>query len=377
MTIPAAPRVGRQNRRMIRLSPVSVGPEEEAAVVAALRSGRLAMGPEVAALEERFRKITGTRHAVAVSSGTAALIAALRSLGIGPGDEVITSPFTFAATVNAVLEVGATARLVDVLPDGTIDPGCVASAVGERTAAVLPVHLYGYPADMAGLRAAAEGIPIVEDAAQAIGARFDERPVGSFGVGCFSLYATKNVAAGEGGVVTCDDDQTADRLRLLRNQGSRRRYEYETVGHNSRLTDIQAALANPQLDRLERITERRRANAAELTAGLHSLPGIRVPAPDARRHHVYHLYTIVVGDEAGRRDDLGAALARAGIETGVVYPKVLHHYRCYAEHPGVIADPTPVAVDLTRRVLALPVHPALEPHDPATIVAAVRSALGH
>jgi dTDP-4-amino-4,6-dideoxygalactose transaminase len=241
---------------------------------------------------------------------------------------------------------------------------------------MIPVHLYGYPADMAGLQAAAPGIPIVEDAAQAIGACYGGSPVGSFGIGCFSLYATKNVTAGEGGVVTCNDDEVADRIRLLRNQGSRRRYEYEAVGQNYRLTELQAALANPQLDRLDQIIERRRANAAELTAGLRSLPGIRVPIPDTRRQHVYHLYTIVVGDQASR-DELAASLARAGIETGVVYPKLLHAYPCYAEHPRVVADPTPVAADLTRRVLALPVHPGLGPDDPATIVAAVRRILGH
>ena len=186
---------------MIPLSVVAIGPDEESLVLEVLRSGRLAQGPKVEELERRFAAAHGVEHAVAVNNGTTALVAALQALGIGPGDEVITSPFSFAATLNAVLESGATARFADIAEDFCLDPDQVESLVGERTRVLLPVHLYGLPADMPRFEELARerGAAIVEDAAQAHGARIAGRSVGSFGVGCFSFYATKNVMCGEGG----------------------------------------------------------------------------------------------------------------------------------------------------------------------------------
>jgi len=361
---------------MIRLSPVALGPEEERLVLEVLRSGRLAQGPMVERLEDAFRDLCGVREAVAVSNGTVALVAVLQGLGIGPGDEVVTSPFTFAASLNAILEVGAAARFADIGDDFTIDPDAVEAAVGKRTAAVMPVHLYGLPAKMDRIRSIAEarGLVIVEDAAQAHGARVGDRAAGSFGAGCFSLYATKNVTAGEGGVITTDDAALADQLRVLRNQGMRERYRYEVPGHNYRMSELQAAVALPQLTRLGESNERRRRNAEQLTEGLREVPGIRTPQADPGRTHVFHQYTVRVTDEAPwERDRLAAELARLGIETSVYYPRAVYDYHCYRSHPGVLVELMPSAEAAAREVLSLPVHPKLTPDDVNSIVRAVQS----
>ncbi len=237
------------------------------------------------------------RHAVAVTNGTIALVAAMQALGLEPGDEVVTSPFTFVATLNAILECGAVARFADIDPRTfTVDADAVADAITPRTRALMPVHIYGQAADMARIAplAADRGLVVVEDAAQAHGATVDGRAVGSFGVGCFSFYATKNVTSGEGGMITTDDDLLADTLRVLRNEGMRARYEYERAGHNYRLTDVQAAIAIPQLAHLAESNERRRANAARLDEGLAGIPGLLTPLVAPGRTHVFHQYTVRV-----------------------------------------------------------------------------------
>lgn len=361
----------------IPITAVVIGPEEEAAVLSVLRSGMLAQGPMVKRLEDGFAQVCGVPHAIAVSNGTVALIAALKALGIGPGDEVITTPFSFAATLNAVLETGATVRFADIRDDFTIDPDSVASLVTDRTRALLPVHLYGLPADMTALGAIADrhGLAIVEDAAQAHGARIGERAVGSFGVGCFSLYATKNMHCGEGGLITTSDDALADRLRVLRNQGMRARYQYEMPGYNWRLTDLQAAIAVPQLDRLTAIIKSRSENAEQLTAGLAGLPGLVLPTVPAGRSHVWHQYTVRVQASVGGRDRLAEHLAQRGIGTGLYYPRLMHHYDCYAGHPQIGRDPTPRAEQIATEVLSLPVHQHLSAADLDRIVGAVREAV--
>ncbi|HEY4938257.1 MAG TPA: DegT/DnrJ/EryC1/StrS family aminotransferase [Actinomycetota bacterium] len=365
----------------ISLSRVVVGKEEERLVLEVLRSGMLAQGPMVARLEAAFAQLTGTAHAVAVSSGTVALVAALQALGIGPGDEVLTSPLTFGATLNAILQVGATARFADVGDDLTMDPAELARAldrpVDRPVRAVLPVHLYGYPADMGaiGPLAAAAGAAVVEDAAQAVGASIDGRRAGSFGTGCFSLYATKNVTTGEGGVVTTDDAGVAARIRLLRGQGMRDRYAYEAVGHNYRMTDLQAAVGVPQLARLDRITDQRQANARFLTEGLAGLPGIVLPPSSPGREHVFHLYTIRVTSASPlERAELMAHLDRRGVESAVIYPRAVYDYPCYRDHPGVSLDPCPRAEALAGEVLSLPVRPGLTHLDLGRIVDAVAEA---
>ncbi len=363
---------------MISVSQVIVGEEEERSVVEVLRSGMLAQGEQVALLEELFATAHQVSHAVAVSNGTVALTAALRALGIGPGDEVITTPFSFNATLNAVLEIGATARFADIRDDFTVDPDAMAALVNERTAALLPVHLYGLPADMTAIAALASrhSLAIVEDSAQAHGASCAGRSVGSFGVGTFSLYGTKNITCGEGGLVTTDDDEVARMLRLLRNQGMRARYDYEMPGYNWRLTDIQAAVAIPQLRRLKAITEARTANAAKLTAGLTGMQGLVLPDVPPGRSHAWHQYTVCVTAEARiRRSKFAERLAAAGVASGIYYPKLMHDYPCYQHNPQVIVDETPRARSIISQVLSLPVHQGLSDRDLDHIVASAKEAI--
>ena len=362
----------------IPIAHVDIGPAEEEAVLAVLRSGHIAQGPRVEALEAGFAQLADTDHAVAVSSGTAALEAALSAVGIGPGDEVVVPALTFGATANAVLWSGARVRFVDVDDDGIIDADAFAAAVGPDTAAVIPVHLYGLPAAMEAIEAEAarHSVHLLEDAAQAVGARVSDRPVGSFGVGCFSLYATKNITAGEGGVVTTNNGGVARAVRLLRDQGSRRRYEYEAVGRNLRMTDIQAAIANVQLARLDGIDAARRANASALGEALDGIPGLRLPVEPPGRRHAWHLYTVQVTTEARiGRDALLAALSRDGIEAAVIYPAPLTEYACYRDHSRITADRVPRAERISRTALSLPVHPGLRSADVDRIARSIRQAL--
>lgn len=363
----------------IRVSEVRIGSDEERLVLEVLRSGHLAQGPVVERLEEHFRSLTGTSHAVALNSGTTALVATLQSIGIEPGDEVVTSPFTFVATLNAILQAGAVARFADIGPDFNVLPDSVDALIGPRTRALLPVHLYGQPADMTSIEeiATRHGLTIVEDAAQAVGARVGTRRVGSFGVGCFSLYATKNITSGEGGMVTTDDESLADRLRVLRNQGMRARYEYVSVGHNYRLTDLQAAVAVGQVSHLEDWTRARQRNALALTAAIEGTPGLLTPITHADREHVYHQYTLRVTDEAlMTRDEAAHSLGELGIETGIYYPRAVFDYPTFREHPRVANDPCPNAHQAAGEVLSLPVHPHLEPGDLDLIIESVLKTFG-
>ena len=363
----------------IPISAMTLGEDEEALVLRVLRSGHLVQGPMVDRLEQAFAELCGVEYAVAVSSGTSALALAVESLGLEPGAEVLTSPFTFVATLNAILEAGATARFVDIdANDFTMQTDQLEDQITDRTLVILPVHLYGQPAAMETIApiADARGIAIIEDAAQAHGATVHGRSVGSFGIGCFSLYATKNVTTGEGGVVTTNDAKVADRLRLLRNQGMRRRYEYELPGHNCRLTDLHAAIGVAQLARLETFTASRRRNAAQLDAGLAGLPGLVLPAGTPERTHVFHQYTVRVTAEARcDRDTLAEELRRRGIGTGLYYPRAVYDYQCYRDHPRVRVERMPEAERAAREVLSLPVHPALSDGDLDRIVTSVRTVL--
>ncbi|WP_428966732.1 DegT/DnrJ/EryC1/StrS family aminotransferase [Micromonospora fluostatini] len=365
---------------MIPISVVKLDEAAERLAVEVIRSGVLAQGPMVARLERDFAEIVGVEHAVAVNNGTTALVAALEVLDLRPGDEVVTTPFTFVATLNAILEAGATARFADIRDDDfCLDPAALAEAVGPRTRVVLPVHLYGQAADMGAIvpLVRSHGLGLVEDTAQSLGATVDGRGAGSFGLGTFSLYATKNVTTGEGGMVTTDDAVLADRLRVLRNQGMRQRYQYEVAGHNYRMTDLQAALGIPQLAGYDETVKRRRDNAARLTAGLADVPGLRLPAELPGRAHVWHQYTVLVTEAAPvTRDEVAARLTEQGVGSGVYYPKVVYDYDCYREHPRVVADPAPVAERVARQCLSLPVHHHLADGDVDRVVEAVRKAVG-
>jgi perosamine synthetase len=353
---------------VIPLSRPLIGQGERDAVLQVLESGMLVQGPKVAQMEERFALICGTRYAVATSSGTTALHIALLSLGIGPGDEVITTSFTFVSSVSSILFTGARPVFVDIDAETfNLDPDLIEAAVTPRTRAILPVHLYGYPCDMDPILACAErhGLAVVEDAAQAIAATYRGQPVGSFGTGCFSLYATKNVMAGEGGMITTDDEAFADHCRLLRSHGMRRRYYHDMMGYNFRLSDLHAAIGLAQMDRLEAFTARRRANAAYLSEHIDSVVTPRVREGYG---HVWHQYTVRV-DRGRDRDTALDQLHQAGVGAGIYYPVPAHQQRYVREIVGDVS--LPVTEKAAKEVLSLPVHPGLSQADLEQIVEAV------
>jgi len=347
-----------------------IGDEEKAAVLEVLESGMLAQGPRVAAFEDAFTQLTGARHAIATSSGTTGLHLALMAHGIGPGDEVITSPFTFIASVNTILFTGATPVFADI-DEGSfnIDPRAIEAAITPRTKALMPVHLYGQPCDMDEITALARknGLAIIEDAAQSIGATYRGRQTGTFGTGVFSLYATKNVMTGEGGMITTDDDHIADQCRLLRNHGMRKRYQYEMLGYNFRLTDLLAAIGLAQLGRLTEATARRRANARFLNGQIES---VATPSVKEGREHVWHQYTVRV-PEGMDRDGAVKRLDAAGIGTGIFYPGGAHQFAHIKEVVGDVE--MPVTDRVSASVISLPVHPLLEQPDLERIAAAVNA----
>ena len=365
---------------MIPITTVTFGEEEEQLVLEVLRSGSIAQGPQVLAFETKFSEMFDIPHVVAVNNGTTALIAALQVIDLQPGDEVLTSPFTFVATLNAILEVGATATFADISDDDfNLYAASAAERVSPNTKVLLPVHLYGQMADMEPISdlANAHGLRILEDAAQSHGASYRGRYAGSYGLGTFSLYATKNITTGEGGLITTDDPAIADRLRVLRNQGMRARYMYEMAGNNYRLTDLQAAIGIPQLERYGRSVAARQHNAARLIEGLHDVPGVAVPRQLVGREHVWHQFTIRVTDEARvSRDAFVEQLAARGVGAGVYYPKLVFDYDAYRSHPRVVASDVPVAARVVKEVVSLPVHNRLTEADLTEVISAVRSIAG-
>ena len=363
---------------VIPVSVVKLGPEVEERVLAVIRSGIIAQGPVVAEFEQKFAAMIGVKHAIAVNNGTTALVAAIQALDLQPGDEVITTPFTFIATLNAILEAGAIVRFGDIREDDFgLDPASVASQITERTRAIIPVHLYGQSSDIGALVeiATANDLDISEDAAQAHGATYNGAGVGSFGIGCFSFYATKNLTTGEGGMITTNDDALAETLRIMRNQGMRARYEYVMAGHNYRLTDLQAAVVLPQLEAYPAQLTARRRNAAALTELLSDIDGLVLPVQLPGREHVWHQYTVLL-PQGVDRDQIVARLAEEGVGSGIYYPKPVYDYETYQDRPDVIRSATPVADDAAARCLSLPVHPYLTEDDVRTIAVAVHRVLG-
>jgi perosamine synthetase len=366
---------------MIAIAHPLLGAEEEAAALRVLASGQLAQGERVAVFERRFAELCQVREAVAVSSGTAALQLALLAHDIGRGDEVITTAFSFAATANAILLAGATPVFVDIEPDTyTLDPVQTETALTRRTKAILPVHLYGHPCDMNQLQQIAEAysLMLIEDASQAHAAKIDGRPVGSFGTGCFSFYATKNMTTGEGGMVTTNDSAIAERVRLLRNHGQEARYYHIVLGYNMRMTELQAALGVAQLEKLEYFTQRRIANATYLTEQLRGAVQTPVVRPGYR--HVYHQYTIRI---PSKRNECMTELRAKGIDTTIHYPLPIHQQPFYRRKSSLfrVLSPgkrpavkggnplaqLPATESAAQQVLSLPVHPALSQEDLSTI----------
>ena len=351
-----------------------IGDEEREAVDRVLRSGMVAQGPEVAAFEQEFAEhFVPGRPAVAVNSGTAGLHLGLLAAGVGAGDEVIVPSFTFAATGNSVALTGGTPVFVDIEPETfTLDPEAVAAAITPKTKGILPVHLYGHPAHMRELEklAADRGVALYEDAAQAHGASLDGRPVGSFGeFAMFSLYPTKNMTSGEGGMVTTATAEIARRVKLLRNQGMERQYENEVIGFNARMTDIHAAIGRVQLTKVDAWTKTRQQNAAFLDANLR---GVVAPPVAEGAVHVYHQYTIRVPED---RDGFVKALKEEHqVGAGVYYPIPNHRLPSLAPYaPGLDLPETERAA---REVVSLPVHPSLSQGDLDRIVAAVNAIAG-
>ncbi|WP_211489708.1 DegT/DnrJ/EryC1/StrS family aminotransferase [Georgenia thermotolerans] len=360
---------------MIPAAKPIIGDDERVAVDRVLASGMVAQGPEVQAFEAEFGDhMVAGRTCVAVNSGTSGLHLGLLASGIGPGDEVIVPSFTFAATGNAVALTGATPVFADIEPlHFCLDPESVRAAVTDRTRAIMPVHLYGHPADMPALQAVADGanLLVFEDAAQAHGASLNGRKVGTFGAfGMFSLYPTKNMTSGEGGMVSCGSEDIARRVRLLRNQGMERQYANELVGLNNRMTDIHAAIGRVQLTKVDGWTKKRQDNAAFLDA---NLEGVITPAVAPGAAHVYHQYTIrISGANAEERNRMVAALREEhGVGSGVYYPIPNHRLESLASYaPGLELPETERAA---AEVISLPVHPSLTPEDLSRIVTSVNA----
>ena len=356
-------------RSFIPVAKPQIGLAERRAVDRVLKSGILAQGPEVAAFEQEFSDmVVGGRPCVAVNSGTSGQHLGLLAAGVGPGDEVIVPSFTFAATANSVALTGATPVFADIsLDDYCLDPRSVEAAISPKTVGIMPVHLYGHPAPMKAIAEIAKrnNLAIFEDAAQAHLASLDGQPVGTFGqFAMFSMYPTKNMTSGEGGMVVCEDEAFARKVRLLRNQGMEKQYENEVVGLNNRMTDIHAAIGRVQLKKLAGWTTQRQMNAQFLDLEISDASTPKI-APGAT--HVYHQYTIrVIGD----RDAFTARLRNEfGVGSGVYYPLPNHQLPSLKNFPAV--DTLPNTLQAAKEVVSLPIHPGLRRGHLRRIVSAV------
>lgn len=356
---------------MITIAKPSIEEEEIKAVNDVLKSGGLAQGPKVKELEDLFAEYCGTKYAVAVNSGTAAIHAALFAAGVQPSDEVITTPFSFIATINPILMLGARPVLVDIDPQTfNIDITKIEAAITEKTRAIIPVDLYGQPVDYDSLMQIAEkyNLKVIEDSCQSIGAEYKGKKTGSLGdLGCFSLYATKNIMCGEGGVVTTDNLDYVKAMKSFRQHGMTETYEYDYLGFNYRMSDLHAAIAVEQIKKADRFNEKRVAHATQLSSRMANIKGILLPRIQEDRTHVFHQYTIRVTDDANvKRDTLVDALRERGVGAGVYYPKPLHYYKHIADLGYKVGD-FPEAELASRQVVSLPVHPALTEEDIAAV----------
>ncbi|GAB3679295.1 DegT/DnrJ/EryC1/StrS family aminotransferase [Salinarchaeum chitinilyticum] len=341
----------------IPIAAPDLGARELSRAIDVAESGRLADGPVVREFETAFSDYCDASHGVAAANGTAALTTALRSLGVGAGDVVVTTPLSFVATANAARLVGATPVFADVDPERyTLDPDAVRATIeeyGGDVSCIVAVHLYGLPAPMDELGSIADeyDVPLLEDAAQAHGAEIAGQPVGSLGdAACFSFYPTKNATTGEGGMLVTDDDGVAERARRFVNHGRSDADVHESVGHNLRMTSLAASIGGAQLRKLPRYTAARRRAAGQYTEALEETPSVLAPIEPAGTRHVYHQYTV----RTPHRDDLQAYLDRNGVDTGIYYPTPIHRQPAY-DRPSTL----PVAERAAEEVLSLPVHPGL------------------
>ena len=333
--------------------------EIQAAIRRVLKSGRYILGPEVQAFEREVAEYLGIKHAIGVNSGTDALVIGLRALGVGPGDEVITTPFTFFATAEAISLVGATPVFVDIDPKTfNINPELIPEAITPRTKAILPVHLYGQAADMDPILEIARehGLKVLEDTAQAFGGEYKGKKLGTLGdVGAFSFFPTKNLGGvGDGGLVATNDDRVAELARMLRVHGAKRKYHNEMIGYNSRLDELQAAVLRVKLPHIDEWNQARRKVAQAYNEFLKNKPGVVVPYEAPYAKHVFHQYTVRITN--GRRDAVAAELAERGVGTMVYYPTPVHRLPVYDEPAGCC----PLAEAAADEVLSLPIGPKLE-----------------
>jgi dTDP-4-amino-4,6-dideoxygalactose transaminase len=352
----------------------SIKPEIDAAISRVLESCQFVLGPEVAGFEQEFAAYCGAAECIALNSGTSALHLALLAAGVGPGDEVITVPFTFVASVAAVTYTGARPMLIDIDPRSfTMDPAAIEAAITPRTKVILPVHLYGQSADMDPIMEVARRhqLIVIEDAAQAHGAKYKGRPVGSIGdMGCFSFYPGKNLGAyGEGGAVTTNNEEHARTVRTLRDWGQDRKYHHVLRGFNYRMEGFQGAILRVKLRHLEAWTEARRSVVGQYNNRLADC-GIQTPTEMPWGRHVYHVYTLRTED----RDGLNASLQVEGIQTGIHYPVPVHLQPAYSDL-GYGRGAFPRSEEAARQVLSLPLYPELSPEAVAEVAGAVKKAV--
>ncbi|MDP8287146.1 MAG: DegT/DnrJ/EryC1/StrS family aminotransferase [Candidatus Electryonea clarkiae] len=354
---------------MISIASPKMGLEEKNAVMEVLDSGMLAQGPRVKAFEEAFAEFCGVKHAIATTSGTTALHTALLANKIGPGDEVITSPFTFIASANSILFVGAKPVFIDIDPETfNLAVDLIEGAITPKTKAIMPVHLFGLCAEIDQIMALAEKhyLVVIEDACQSHGASFQGKKAGAFGTGTFSFYPTKNMTSGEGGMITTDDQGIADDARVIRQHGMRRRYYHDELGYNFRMTDVLAAIGYEQLKKLPGFNKKRQENAAYLTD--HLSEKITTPIVPEGYQHVFHQYTIRVS--GGKRDAFIEYLREHEIGSGVYYPVPIHKQTYYMNDLGY--NQTLLEAELAaEEVVSLPIHPGLTKADLDSIVVAV------
>lgn len=361
---------------MIPIAKPIIGNEEIKAVNIVLKSGALAQGKWVKDFEEQFAKFIGVKYAVATSSGTTALYLALLSLNIGYGDEIITTPFTFIASANAILYANAKPVFVDVDEKTfNIDPKLIEKKITSKTKAILPVHLYGCPSNMTEIMKIAKKhkLFVVEDACQAHGAEINGKKVGSIGtVGCFSFYPTKNMTTGEGGMVTTNDLQLAEKLKLLREHGMKVRYYHDILGYNFRMTNIEAAIGIEQLKKLDKFNEKRIRNAIFISDNLSKTKGIKVPFISKNYKHVFHQYTIRITEGYGmRRDELVAHLLEKGIGSSIYYPVPIYRQKIFSDLG--YKNNFPITEKLSKEALSIPIHPSLSETDLREIINAIKS----
>ena len=359
---------------MIPIAKPLIEDKEIEEVVKVLRSGFIAQGPKVAEFERKFAEYVGVKYAVATSSGTTALHTALLAAGVKEGDEVITTPFTFAATSNSALYVGAKPVFVDIDPKTyNIDSKKIEEAITDKTKAIMPVHLYGQPADMDTICEIADyhDLVVIEDAAQAHGAVYNDKRTGSIGnAGCFSFYPTKNMTTGEGGMITTNSDEIAEAARMFRAHGESERYTHVVLGYNFRMTDIAAAIGIVQLKKLDTLNVKRIKNAIYLTEHIKKIDGIEPPYAPENVRHVFHQYTIRV--DSSKREDMIKFLNDEGVGTGIHYPKPVYAQKLYKDL-GITAS-CPEAEKAASEVISIPVHPSVSPEDLEKIVAVLEKA---